>query len=63
MFGRASALVSVIAISCGTILAVRRAVLSIVGRACPGIRCVVVSKKDASKAISVVGGCTGGVTC
>lgn len=51
------------AISCGTILAVRRAVLSIVGRACLGVRCVVVSNKDASKAIGMVGGCTSGVTC
>lgn len=51
------------AISCGTIAAVRRAVLSIVGRACSGVRCVVVSKKDASNAISVVEGCTSEVTC
>lgn len=48
---------SVVAIACGTTGMLRSAVRDVIARACGGLRCVVMSKKSASRALSVVRGC------
>lgn len=54
---------SVVAVGCGGGRKLEGAVRDIINRSFESFRCVVVSKKSASKDVRIVGRCTNGISC